>query len=117
MLSRQRRNELPRAPKTSLGASLTLPRAPQTLPAAPNELPDAPSSAPEGAQTSLPDAPGSFPDLEKPMFSLRKTLISHFGVFPAPRPPRTAPTAPPAIILVHTEPPSPLPLASALGFP
>ena len=105
-MSPERRNELPRAPKTSLGAPLTRPRPPKTLPTAPNDLPDAPPSAPEGAQPSLPGPPGSSPALEKPMFSLRKTMNSHLST-----PPRAPPAQEPDLRLkrytYYPQPPGP----------
>ena len=104
-LSPEPRNELRKAPKTSLGAPPTLPRAPQTLPTTPNELPDASPSSPKGAQPPLPGALGNSPVLEKPMFSLRKTMNFHFSALPSPRPPRSRKIG----LIVCGTTPSPLP--------
>ena len=68
-------NDLPKAFKS-------FPRDARTPTRASRTLPTAPESAPEGAQPSLLRAPRSSPALQKPVFSLRKTLISHFGALP-----------------------------------
>ncbi len=74
-LSPEPQNDFPKALKSSPRDARTPLRASRTLPTAPE-------SAPEGAQPSLFRPPRSSPALQKPMFSLRKTLISHFGALP-----------------------------------
>ena len=102
--------KLPKAPKSS-------PRDPRTPLRVARPLPIALGSAPEGAQPSLSRARASSPAPQKPMFSLRKTLISHFGALPAPSRAKPRRTTPPADTLGLTGAASPRPLASTLVFP
>ena len=105
-MSPERRNDLPRGPKTSPGGPPTLLRDTKSLPSALGDLPDAPRSAPSGAQPSLPGPPGSSPAFKKPMFSLRKTNNSQLSA-----PSRGSPAQDPDLALNGTpyypQPPGP----------
>ena len=80
-------------------------------------LPTAPESAPEGAQPSLLRAPRSSPALQKPMFSLRKTLISHFNALPTFCERAAADCNPPAGTLGYNlAPPAPAPGPGEITF-
>ena len=93
---------LPKAPKSS-------PRDARTPLRGSRPLPIALGSAPEGAQPSLSRAPASSPAPQKPMFSLRKTLISHFGALPAPSRPKLRQVTEKMTGCGPPEPPAPAP--------